>query len=187
MGLFLAVVVATPAAAHAELATADPADGATVTGSPALITLTFTEAITDKSLFNLKASDGTIVGKGAVDPADDMALVLGPPALAAGTYTIEWQAAAADGHIEKGRTAFTVVEPAPSPTPPPTAIPASTSTDAPTNAPSEAPSATAAGTPATPVDGAPAGTTTDAVIPILGGLVLIGALAWFLLRRGRTA
>ena len=172
-GLLLAAFVTAPASADADLATADPADGATVAGTPAIITLTFTQALTENSLFNLKAADGTILARGALDPASDLALVLVPPPLAAGVYTIEWQSRAQDGHLQKGRITFTVLESSPSPTPPPAA--------GQSPAPTASPGATQR------ADEPSAGSATDVAIPIAAGLLLVGVLAFLLLRKGRSA
>jgi copper resistance protein C len=188
-GLILAAVVAIPAAAHVALATSDPADGATVAGAPELITLTFTEGVGANSFFNLKAEDGTTLGRGEPDPADTATMVLVPPALEPGAYRVEWSAVGSDGHIEKGRFTFAVEAPTPEPTVAPTATPEPTGTASPTAAPTDVPTAspdaTAAPTPG-PGDESPAASAGDALIPIVAGLVLLGGLAVFLLRRSRS-
>lgn len=60
-----------PAAAHAELVSSDPADGATVPVSPAGVTVTFDEA-TDAGRSRLRVRDarGATLAEGAV-PDDD--------------------------------------------------------------------------------------------------------------------
>jgi len=188
-GLILAAVMAVPAAAHVALVSSDPADGATVIGAPELITLTFTEGVRANSFFNLKAADGTTLGRGEPDPAAAATMVLEPPVLEPGEYRVEWSAVGSDGHIEKGRFTFIVEAATPEPTVAPTATPEPTAIASPTPAPTEVPTASPAATPAPtpgPGDESPAASSGDVLIPIVAGLALLGGLAVFLLRRSRA-
>ena len=113
-------------------------------------------------------------------------LSLGP-----GAYTIAWTAAAEDGHIERGKLGFTVLEPtAPpaTPTPLPSATPSAVPSvsPTPTPAPTGTPVATEAPSPG-PDTGAPVASTGDVLLPIVAGLVLVGVVGFLVLRRGRPA
>lgn len=177
-----------PAAAHAELDSATPADGSAVEGTPDEIVLVFTEGVdAGRSSIELRSSADIVLATGGADPADTTRMILEPPALPelpAGAYTIRWTAVADDGHVERGTIAFTVTAPAPTPTPTPT--PAPSATPAPTAPLSPSPDMTASPTPApsaAPTE--PAGSGGDVLIPIVAGLVLLGAFAaWLLRRRG---
>lgn len=183
--LSLAVV---PVAAHVTLASSDPADGSAVDGSPPAITLLFTEDLrADRSFFNLKDAAGETLGRGGPDPANRRALVLAPPELPPGEYRVEWAAIGSDGHVERGIVRFAVVEPTPAPTPTPEPTPGPTDA-APTASPVPTPDVTPAPT-ATPAtgDGDPVASSGDVLIPIVAGLLLVGGLGVFLLRRSRGA
>ena len=183
---------------HAELDTADPADGAVLDTAPTSITLTFTERLDpSKSSFRLLDAGGDNLGTGEATGPRRMTLdglTLGP-----GEYLIKWTSASADdGDIERGQLTFTVAEAAPTapstpsltpnptekdsitPPPPASATPASpaqtaaASSVAPTPAPSAAPTS-------------PAASTGDVLLPIVVGLLLVGGIGAFVLRRSRGA
>ena len=206
IGALLALIAlglaAGPALAHAELDTADPADGAVLDTPPTTITLTFTERLEPgKSSFRLLLGDDNL-GVGEVTGPREMTLddlTLGP-----GEYLIKWtSASAADGDIERGQLTFTVEEPpasvepseSPAPTPAPTASPTdSVTSPAPsaTTAPvTPAPTVAASPAPPTPAPSAapttPAASTSDVLLPIIVGLLLVGGVGAFVLRRSRGA
>jgi methionine-rich copper-binding protein CopC len=182
--LLLVVGVAGPAFGHAELDTADPADKAILQTPPTTITMTFTEDLDpSKSSFKLLAPDGSTVGTGGATAIRTMSL--DNLELAPGAYQIKWtSASAADGDIERGELTFTVAQPAASasvsPTqndvasPSPSASSPAAATTAATPAPSAAPSA-------------PASSTSDVLLPIIVGLILVGVVGAFVLRRSRGA
>jgi copper resistance protein C len=97
--------------AHAHLASATPADKATVATAPKEIDLTFTEGL------ELKFSGVDVVGPAkekiktgeAVLSKDGKALTI-PVAdtLKPGTYTVDWHALSVDGHKSNGSTSFTI-------------------------------------------------------------------------------
>lgn len=183
---FLLISLPLPAAAHAELASANPADGSAVEGLPDEIVLVFTEAVdAGRSSIELRSSADAVLATGGADPADATRMIIEPPALpelAPGAYTIRWTAVADDGHVERGTIGFTVTAPAPTPTP----TPAPSVTPTPTVSSAPTPDVTASPTPApsaAPTE--PAGGSGDVLIPIVAGLVLLGAFgAWLLRRRG---
>jgi LPXTG-motif cell wall-anchored protein len=178
------LVLAIPgvASGHAELETATPADGTTVEGTPDVIELLFTEAVSEGSSLELRSSSDAVIATGGPDPAGTTRMTLTPADLAPGGYTVRWTAVADDGHVERGTVAFTVLAPAPtpSPTPAPTGTPAVTPSSSPSASPSPTP--TPAPSPsADPTDST--GGTTDVIIPIVAAVVLLGALGAYLLRR----
>jgi copper resistance protein C len=101
------------ALAHAHLSGSDPEDGAVVDTATPDLTLTFSEGIeADFSTFTLVASEsGEPVGNGlspdaGSDPAT-VTLTVSEP-LPPGSYTLQWEVLALDGHVTSGEVAFTV-------------------------------------------------------------------------------
>jgi copper resistance protein C len=181
-GVLLALALVSPALAHSELVSSDPPDKTVLAASPAVITLTFSEAMDPaKSSFRLVGPAGE-VGTGMV--ADDPTrMTLDGLDLTPGGYEIQWTSAALDGDIVRGTLTFTVSEPAPAPptpTPGPSeaAAPSAGSSIAPTAAPTPAPSAA-------PTD--PASSSGDVVLPIVAALALVAVVGLAVLRRGRRA
>ena len=173
--------------AHAELLEATPADGATVEGTPAEISATFTEPLeTDGSTFSLRNAAGERLAAGRVDPDDRTRLIIDPvPDLAPGVYEVRWRAASADGHAENDTWTFTVTPvPTPSPTPAATPTPGTSSAPEPSETPTTPPSPSPSPGPADP-----AGASGDGVIlPIIAALAIVLIAAGFLLsRRGRPS
>jgi methionine-rich copper-binding protein CopC len=114
MGIFaavLALLLLLPrhALAHAVLVSSTPAAHASVKGPELAIHLKFNSRIDGAhSRLYLVGPDGkvkTLVLE--AQPAPD-ALSAENIKLSAGTYTIRWQALAADGHITRGEIPFTV-------------------------------------------------------------------------------
>lgn len=128
--------------AHAELAASTPTDGSTVSGTPPIIELTFTEALTAKSSLELVGPAGSIASGSPPAPSEPTTMTIDPPTLEPGEYSVRWTAATDDGHIERGAITFTVV--APPPTPSPSPDPSATAEATPT------PSPTATAAPASP-------------------------------------
>ncbi len=199
-GALLALVVAAPVLAHAELVTSDPADRAVLATPPTMVTVTFSEAIDpERSRFRLVGPDGAVgVGRVADDPA---VLVLAGLDLGPGTYEIQWTAASDDGHIERGKLRFTVAVPAsapPSPAPTTTSAPSTSASAAPGSPgapsapapsappPSAAASPTLTAAPAEPAGGA-AGSAGDMLLPVVVAVVVVAGVGLFVLRRSRRA
>jgi len=179
--------IAAPALGHAELISAEPADGSTVEGPSISVVLTYDEPLAEGSSATLNGPSGPEVNL-PIDPAGPTRMTSGPDPLTVdpGAYTIQWTSVAADGDIERGTVRFTVTAPQPTPTPAPTDAPTPTPappTAAPTAPPTAAPSRTA--TPA-PGDGW-SGNTSDVILPIVVGLIIVALVAWRLLRRGSTS
>ena len=101
-------MLAGPCMAHAKLQSSSPAKDAHLTEAPKALTLTFNEAA---QLAVLKLTGG---GKEFPIPVDKNAKASASftfplPALAPGSYTVQWTAVAADdGHVTKGSFAFSI-------------------------------------------------------------------------------
>jgi len=139
--LLLAALVPAGVAAHAELATSDPADGAILADSPREISGEFSEALdAARSTMELRAPGllGPLATGGVPDdgPATRMAIV-DLPTFAPGAYEVRWTTVTADDNgVERGTFRFTLVaateSPSPIAEPPLTPAPASSPTPAPT-------------------------------------------------------
>lgn len=172
---------ATPAFAHDELLSTDPASGAVVQASPEQVTLTFSgELIAQEGATAVEVTDAS--GASLVDGEPVIQTNVVTQALAgqaSGEVRVLWKVVSSDGHPISGEFAFTVDAPAP----------ASTATPTETAAPTDEPTATAEPT-ATP---APSPTDSesgiDAGIPWAIGAVLVlgaaGAVAYLLISRRR--
>mgnify|MGYP000894278085 CR=1 FL=1 len=106
-----AIAVTALVQAHTHLEKSEPADGATLTTAPTSVQLFFNEKP------DLKVSKVEVTGpSGKVElgaahsmaEKDLMAPIKGT--LANGKYTVSWQAAGKDGHIQKGEFSFTVAK-----------------------------------------------------------------------------
>jgi methionine-rich copper-binding protein CopC len=192
LALILFLAAPLTVAAHAELDTITPANKATTDGSPTAIVATFTEGL-DPGASSLRIVDasGAVVLEGGEVTSDDprtLTLAVTTP-LAPGAYTVRWTSkSAADGDVAHGITTFTVAA-APSEAPSASASPAASASAPGSVAPSDAPSAAPSLAPS-PSAGpsTPATSTSDALIPIVAVLILIGAIgAWLLRGRGRAA
>jgi copper resistance protein C len=100
-------LIAGPCLAHATLQSSSPAGNSQLTQAPRSITLNFNEAA---QLAVLRLVGG---GKEISIPVDKSAKAsqshtLPLPGLAPGSYTVQWTAIAADGHVSKGTFAFSI-------------------------------------------------------------------------------
>ena len=169
LALLFALVVATPAAAHTELAASTPADGAVVNDPPVEVVLEFTSALSPDGVPEVTVTDGVGDDLVAAPPTVDRLLVTVPLNLAVtpGLHTVEWTVSAVDGHLLSGTFAFAyepAVAPQPveaaatsqptptrpavgvatAPSPTPTPAPPPTATDMAAEAPTPTPAATPA-------------------------------------------
>lgn len=107
-----AVFATSPAWAHAQLVSSNPAANATVAASTKAITLTFNEKLApafSKLDLTMPGHGGMKVALKTAVSADGMSLTGMPEAaLVKGAYKIVWTAATADGHKMSGEVAFTV-------------------------------------------------------------------------------
>jgi methionine-rich copper-binding protein CopC len=103
------------AAAHAKLASSDPADGAQIalTDAPKTVNLTFTEEVSKSSTtVKVTAADGTVVTSGPTTVDFDNPKLVSVPlnTLAGGTYTVAWHAVTEDDNGQSdGTFQFTIV------------------------------------------------------------------------------
>lgn len=182
VGLLSLFVFAGVAAAHAELETATPADGATVDGTPPKVSGVYSEPMTaDGSSLKLVDSTGAQVATGGVVTGDATKMAIEPvPDLAAGTYTVQsTTVSASDGDIDRMTWTFTVTAaatPSSPATPSAAASPVATATATASAVAAPSPTASADG-------GAPAGSSGDVLLPIVAGIVIVGAIGLFLFRR----
>ncbi len=172
-------LVASPAHAHDELVSSDPAADSTVETQPAALTFTFSGEIDP-------TAGATVI---AVTDAEGAALVDGAPVVqdnvvtqsllpgANGAVAVAWKVVSSDGHPISGEFSFTVAAPAPIETPTPTATAEPTPTDEPTE--------TAA--PVPPADGEDS-TFADVWPWVVGGILVAalgGAVLYLLVSRAR--
>jgi copper transport protein len=106
---------ATPAAAHAELETTDPANGARFPAGepPASVRMTFSEDVelANDSVRLFGADAAPIEGVGDPQLADGgLAITATLPDLADGAYIVSWRAVSEDAHPIDGSFSFTVGE-----------------------------------------------------------------------------
>ena len=170
---------ATAARAHTQLASSNPADGATLTESQPAVELTFTGPVLLREV--------TVTGPAGTNPVSGAATAAGavvtqPVALTdAGAYAIAYAVTSSDGHPVEGTLTFTYAPPSlPSPTSEPT-TPSSTSEPPSAAAAPAAPSEAAADSPArssTGLSGWSFATGAAVVVALVAVL--------FFLRRRRT-
>ncbi len=193
----LGLGLAAPAAAHDQLVSTSPADGAVLDSPPALVELTFSNAVADLGSV-LVVEDA--VGQPVQDapPTIDGTVVRSPlpPDVGLGTYVVRWRVVAQDGHPIEGSFTFTVSDAVGSDA---VADPA-TATDAPSAGATDVPAA--AGSPGATSTATADSTATPALAddvapdeggsrlaPLLGGLLAVGAVAGVLVavvRRRRS-
>jgi hypothetical protein len=172
--------------AHAELVTATPAAGSTVTQPVSEVSATYSEDLTEDSRLGVLDQDGVRIAVGFVDPANKRRMVATlDQAYVAGTFTVRSTAIADDGHVERTEWTFTIAVPAtPSATPAgQSSAPVSTE---PSASPTESAPPTASPTPtASPAPGSTGSAGGDVILPIIAALAIITIGAGFLLSRGR--
>lgn len=174
------LALASPASAHDELVSTDPAADSTVDILPAHLTLTFSEAIDPtEGATEMLVTDaaGTTLAAGA-PTVEDNVLTQPLEGAASGLVTVLWKVVSSDGHPTSGEFTFTVTpaatptpEPTESATPTPTPSPEETSTPSPTAVPDEDEDA-----------------SSDAWPWIIGGLIVAaigGAVVYLLVSRAR--
>ncbi len=110
--VFLLFLTLAPASAHADLVRSEPADNSVVAVGPVEIKIWFSEPVA-AAFSNAQVMDdhGQQVPLKSIhiDSSDPTLMVLEPPALANGVYTVNWQAVSADeGHVTHGSFVFQV-------------------------------------------------------------------------------
>lgn len=109
--LAAATLIESPAWAHAALASAEPANNATLATSPATITLRFNEKL-EGNFSSIKVMDAAghavTTQKAVLDVTDPKILHVALPALQGGKYSVQWSAIGHDGHRRTGDYTFSV-------------------------------------------------------------------------------
>lgn len=182
---------ASPASAHDELVSSDPAADVALDALPAQIAMTFSgEIATDPGATEVQVTDASGAALADGEPVVQSNVVTQPLTGEAsgaepisGTVTVLWKVVSSDGHPISGQYSFTV-----SGAPSPTASPTETTTASP--APVESPSEEASTAP--PIAPEPAdedATSTAEAWPwVVGGLILVGvagAVLYLLTSRAR--
>jgi copper resistance protein C len=176
------VLVASPASAHDELVSTDPAADATLDALPDQLTLTFSgELATDPGATELQVTDAAGANLADGDPLVEGTVVTQALAGAAsGVVTVLWKVVSSDGHPISGEFAFSVPT---APTPTTTATPTATASPSPSETPTVEP------TPTPTADPVPADSGNAALPWIIGGLLLLaligGAVVYLLTSRAR--
>ena len=104
------ILFAEPAAAHAQLISSSPYDGATINSSPKSVTVSFNEPVTGKAgSVQLLDATSKIIRRSSV--VNGPTVNLPGKTLPKGRYLIRWSLTSADGHIIVGATAFSLSTP----------------------------------------------------------------------------
>jgi methionine-rich copper-binding protein CopC len=109
----LAAILFSPAAlwAHAFLDHSNPAVGSTVSASPSVLNLWFTQELEPAfSWVTVTDQSGATVndGSAAIDPSDQTELTVKLKLLPPGTYTVKWHVLSVDTHTTEGDFTFQV-------------------------------------------------------------------------------
>jgi methionine-rich copper-binding protein CopC len=110
-GAFAWLFAAAPATAHAFLDHADPRVGSTVSQAPGSVRLWFTETLEPafSRVHVLDASGKEVDANDAhVDGSDATLLTVTLPALAPGTYRVQWRVVSVDTHVTEGDYTFEI-------------------------------------------------------------------------------
>jgi methionine-rich copper-binding protein CopC len=110
--VLLATAVAPPAAAHTDLVSSNPENGATLDAPPDQITLKFAEAVLSSGAQIVATStDGTTVDLGPAEVAGAKVTAAWPADAVEGRYKVSWRVSGDDGHPLDGTFRFTVQGP----------------------------------------------------------------------------
>jgi copper transport protein len=121
VALALVLLGSGPAAAHAELVSTDPAEGAVVDTAPDAVTLTFNEPVrlTAQEIAVYDAEGEAVDAEAGATGTDVTVELPGAADLADGTYVVSWNVLSGDGHPIAGALSFSVGAPSASVTAPP--------------------------------------------------------------------
>jgi methionine-rich copper-binding protein CopC len=114
LGLAGAVLLASPAAAHAVLVSVSPVDRSTLTKAPSQVVLTFDENIRTPSKIVVDGPGGGRVDHGGTSVVDNKVSVsvdLRAVPKYVGRYTVAYRVVSADGHPVAGTTTFRYAPP----------------------------------------------------------------------------
>jgi copper transport protein len=109
LGLVGLALWASPASAHAELESSDPADGANLDAAPTVVTLVFSESVrAELGAVRVFDADGERIDNGALTVAGATVTVGLQPDVGDGAYIVTYRVVSADGHPVRGAVTFTV-------------------------------------------------------------------------------
>lgn len=108
-------LAALPAAAHSELVSSSPSDGAALDAAPVAVELTFNEEISDAGLQVVAQGPQGEVPLGTAVITGPQVSVPWPQGQAGGTYTVAYRVVSADGHPINGTLSFSYAGAAASP------------------------------------------------------------------------
>jgi copper resistance protein C len=104
-----AMGIAHPAQAHNVLIGSDPKDGATLSASPAQVTLVFDQAVRQGyAQLGVTGTDGSTWADGAAVVAAERVSVKVKPLPAGGSYVVGYRILSADGHPVTGKITFSL-------------------------------------------------------------------------------
>jgi len=107
----IALACATAVSAHMKFEKAVPASGSTVSAPPSEVQVWFSEApdaAVSKLTLTGPAGPIELTGLHVMDKMSLMAMVSHADKMSDGRYTVAWQSAGDDGHVQKGDFAFTL-------------------------------------------------------------------------------
>lgn len=165
----MGIVMAPPAAAHATLMSTDPADGAVLEEAPERVSATFNEPMQDTfAAMTVVGPDGNLWSTGEAEVDGPVMSVAVKPLGPAGTYTANYRATSADGHVVQGSWTFELKVAGSGEPGPPATLPADT-------ADGES-------------DGATDGAATGADLPVwvfvlIAAVIVAGGLVWAVRRQ----
>ncbi|MEO3885548.1 copper resistance CopC family protein [Nonomuraea sp. B5E05] len=190
-------IALSPAEAHNVLIGSDPKDGATLTASPARVTLVFDQPVRQGyAQVGVTGADGSAWADGAAEIAAERVSVKVKPLAAGGSYVVGYRILSADGHPVTGKISFSLTADATADqgtNADPTEAPAEGATQAPaqgsTKAPAQVADPDAAEAAANPdaAEAAANGGAGMAVVWIVGALLLLALGTAVALRRAKPA
>lgn len=122
--VLLAVLGAAPAAAHSDLISSSPAEGANLNAPPSTVELTFNEPIGTIGLQLAARGPNGEVPLGEPTVAGTVVSAPWPQSAGAGNYTVAFRVVSADGHPISGTVPFSIAsQPSPATSPAATAVP----------------------------------------------------------------
>lgn len=93
--------------AHGQLVKAVPANGSTLTASPANFVLTFSEPV-KMTAVALQKDSAPAKKLGPLPTAATAEVTIPAPGLAPGRYVLSWRVVGGDGHVVPGKVSFTM-------------------------------------------------------------------------------
>lgn len=112
--LFAVFIAPNPAAAHAALVKAEPADNTVIATSPSSFSLTFSEPVS-LLVLTLVHPDGTSLPLTSSRLEGQTVVVANPQPLGQGTHVLSWRVVSEDGHPVAGSLLFSVGAPSAAP------------------------------------------------------------------------